>query len=189
LSQLSLFAEGSPARTPPTPGAGLVLTTASGPGSGVSSSDWFVFYDPGTSSWRTRQACCGEDAGWAEFSETWPRAGLMRSGRCYRLRPWVLRISGNGSSSWHIPTPCAQDAGLGQRQNRKKQIKPGRMHSVGLVAWVQMYPTPAARDWKGRGRSGQLPNVLDGVPNPQFVEWLMGFPPGWVTNCAPSGTE
>jgi len=48
-------------------------------------------------------------------------------------------------------------------------------------------PTPQARDYKGiSGRSKKrkkpmcLPGALGGVPNPEFVEWLMGFPKGWT---------
>ena len=40
------------------------------------------------------------------------------------------------------------------------------------------WPTPAARDWKGTGMRGQLPTVLGAVPNPAWIEWLMGWPEG-----------
>jgi hypothetical protein len=35
------------------------------------------------------------------------------------------------------------------------------------------------------GQGGKpLSYVLDGLPNPPFVAWLMGFPPGWCeTSC------
>ncbi len=33
----------------------------------------------------------------------------------------------------------------------------------------------------------QLPNTVGGPLNPTWVEWLMGFPPGW-TDCGPSAT-
>jgi len=66
-----------------------------------------------------------------------------------------------------------------------------------LEALVQhperMWPTPAARDYRapnnpdGASRlsrpptSGeQLPNAVGGVLNPEWVEKMMGFPPGWT---------
>ena len=49
-----------------------------------------------------------------------------------------------------------------------------------------MFPSPAARDWrsgKGRTENGhtpQLPEVVGGQLNPDWVEALMGWPPGWT---------
>lgn len=58
----------------------------------------------------------------------------------------------------------------------------------------RLWPTPTARDWKGgrspetlaksgRGFSNSLNDALtvtgqSGSLNPQWVEWLMGFPTG-----------
>ncbi len=53
------------------------------------------------------------------------------------------------------------------------------------------WPTPASRDYRypnakpyserGGGKKGeQLPNAIGGALNPQWVEWLMGFPIGWT---------
>jgi len=46
-----------------------------------------------------------------------------------------------------------------------------------------MFPTPQQRDWKGKSQRGAdpenrdcLPNAAGGQLNPQFVEWLMGYP-------------
>ena len=50
----------------------------------------------------------------------------------------------------------------------------------GLATAVKNYPTPVARDWKGQGYPGQLPTVIRGPLNPEWVEWLMGFPIGWT---------
>ena len=59
----------------------------------------------------------------------------------------------------------------------------------------KMWPTPAARDYKGQNsmehllekprHQGQLPNRLkmmgvNGQLNPTWVEWLMGYPIGWT---------
>ncbi len=46
-------------------------------------------------------------------------------------------------------------------------------------------PTPQSRDWKGKSqRAGQgnttdcLPNAIGGIPNPEWVELIMGHPTG-----------
>jgi len=55
------------------------------------------------------------------------------------------------------------------------------------------FPSPAARDWrsgKGRtenGHSPQLPEVVGGQLNPDWVEWLMGWPIAWTAS-APLAT-
>src|SRR5215469_897207 len=67
----------------------------------------FATFDHSTSSWRTFRLCL--EGGYQEFSQTWPRAGMMRSGRCYQQKPLVPRISGRESSLW--ATLCASDAG------------------------------------------------------------------------------
>ncbi len=62
----------------------------------------FATYDPTTSSWRTSQASLLTGT-LDEYSETWPKAGTMRSGTLLRLRKSERRTRGNASSSW--PTP------------------------------------------------------------------------------------
>ena len=60
----------------------------------------------------------------------------------------------------------------------------------------EMYPTPAARDYKDVGQNtnyenlkkkSKLAGAVGGQLNPAWVEWLMGFPPGW-TDLGASGT-
>ena len=51
-------------------------------------------------------------------------------------------------------------------------------------------PTPSANDWKGSSRGGQRRGQLTdpdmgvieagGQLNPDWVEWLMGWPIGWT---------
>lgn len=55
----------------------------------------------------------------------------------------------------------------------------------------RMLQTPAARDIRSgagqqdNGHTPQLPEVMGGQLNPDWVEWLMGFPVGW-TDIGPS---
>ena len=115
------------------------------------------------------------------------------------------------------PTPTSQVWGGDAEAHlarKRKAIEAGS--SMGLVvsefnALVSVWPTAGATDWKGSSRPGQRrgqlseaaetspspgppdpPNSTDGPPsrrmlNPLFVEWLMGFPPGW-TVCGASET-
>ena len=56
--------------------------------------------------------------------------------------------------------------------------------AIGSLSWL----TPVARDWKGyTKRAGesicnQLRKIYggSGTPNPNWIEWLMGFPVGWM---------
>jgi DNA (cytosine-5)-methyltransferase 1 len=91
-----------------------------------------------------------------------------------------------------FPTPRASD---GERGGRGDLIQAVRGNEN---KHFKMYPTPAARDYRfpnaktfaerGGGKKGeQLPNAVGGALNPEWVEWLQGFPVGW-TDCEPSET-
>lgn len=63
-------------------------------------------FDPDTSSWKTAQLSLL--GGLEEFSETWPRWGLMRAGECWERQTLVPRTSESASGLWQ--TPVADDA-------------------------------------------------------------------------------
>jgi hypothetical protein len=71
--------------------------------------DSFASYDHATASWRTSQLSLLEDLG--EWSETWPRAGMTRSGTAYPLPPLAPLTDVTGSGLW--PTPRAYSSGEG----------------------------------------------------------------------------
>ena len=65
-------------------------------------------------------------------------------------------ISGNGSGSWHIPTPTPSDVFIGNLDSQ--QTRDGSMHSVNLPKFTAMWPTPVAdgdrtTDYAQGGRS------------------------------------
>ena len=64
--------------------------------------------DQGGVSWRTCQLCLLQDT-LEQFSEIWPRAAMMRDGKCYRQLKLELPISEIGSGLW--PSPREQEPG------------------------------------------------------------------------------
>jgi len=141
--QLMLFAEGSLARTFRRRAAAQGLQV-SGPAYGVSTRALLASYDPQSSSWKTSQLSL--EGGLTEFSETWPRSGMMRNGIAFQLPPLALRTYGTGfgSSPTHsIPTPTAQDH-IERRSTSSEKLNPETNKSVSLDRWVRFWPTPSA---------------------------------------------
>ena len=115
----------------------------------------FAVFDPGTSSWKTYQACLPWMEGDSLESSlvTWPRAGTMRNGKCFRRQLLARGTDANDSSL--LPTPVASDWRSGKCS----------------VATLAKNSRPL-REIAAQGQaSGQL--------NPEFVQLLMGFPTGW----------
>lgn len=90
-----------------------------------------------------------------------------------------------------FPTPKASDAthGASTKEGAKRAFTRG--HGISLPQHTRLFPTPAARDYRspnskpyaerGGGKKGeQLPNFVGGQLNPNWVEWLMGYPIGWT---------
>ena len=164
LSESTLFAEDFLARTYRRPHGTVTATSMeTDPASGESSPGSSASWDPDTLSWRTSQLCLDGDL--AEFSETFPTSGSMRNGRLFPLAPWVPDTHGSECSSW--PTPVASD----WRGSTGEGCRRGSLAEAVML------------------RPGKSPPLAQrtGYPSPPFVEWLMGFPPGW-SDCPPSGT-
>jgi hypothetical protein len=118
-----------------------------------------------------------------------------------RIRGLPTRPKKEKSGKKMLPTPTAsssQSASMEASLKEAKRLHPkGQNHLAAEVA-SQMFLTPTARDWKGGyntksltrkdGKSramDALPNAVlngkgtetvSGQLNPQFVEWLMGYP-------------
>ncbi len=122
--------EDSPAKTCPTP-AREPVWLGNVPAFGGSTSEPFAEFDPDSLSWRTFQLSLLED--WTLFSETWPRAGMTRSGTAYRRQPSAPLTVVTGSSSW--PTPTCQDA---SNDGGPSQFE---RNSLPLNAAVSSHPT------------------------------------------------
>ena len=178
--------EGSPART-----SALLAeereSTGSGRVFGRSSLVLLASLNPDTCSWRTSQLSLLEE--WAEFSQTWPRAGMTRNGIAYPLAPLVPLTRETESGSW--PTPTASDAARGAGSSPVRTAG----HGGGNLRMAVKWRTPSASDATGgpadprkRLENGHALNLKEqvwiggggGSLNPAWVEWLLGFPIGWT---------
>lgn len=151
---LMSFLEAFHARTSPLQGEERVSKEPN-QGSGWKWPESSMRYDPNTSSWKTRQSLLL--GGLEEFSGTWPQWGTMQNGESWERTPWEPPIK-------------ETEFGSSAKTNDPKTFK---------------YPTPTASDLKHKkkkynqgGRS--LSHEVGGSLNPEFVEWLMGWPVGWT---------
>lgn len=94
------------------------------------------------------------------------------------------------------PTPRANEyKDTLQSVPPSRQKDPGKCNLTQAIAMDQMLATPCARDYRtgqrkrydNPGRANNLNDQIGGQLNPTWVEWLMGFPPGW-TDLNASGT-
>jgi len=140
-------------------------------GSGLSYSDWFARYDPEASSWRTSQVSFMEELN--TFSETWPRSGSLRNGEVSERQTLAHHTEESESSSWATPTG----------RDYKDGSNPSDKVPTNALLGRQAPRTPMPGNKSMNNTSLRL--------NPLFVEWLMGWPEGWVglTNSESSATE
>lgn len=88
------------------------------------------------------------------FSATWLGSDTEPVPDFSQLVRWVRHTCVSGCSFW--PTPLASDA------NR------GGLSEQGLAYRLS------------REQQVRLSEVVGGPVNPEWTEWLMGFPPGWT---------
>jgi len=130
---------------------------------GQSAPEYLGKFDPVTRSLKTSQISFLETKGngLSEFYGTFPVSGMMRNGTVFQLPRLVRHTNEIECGLW--PTPVAHEARLGyqDRSNGKK----GTQESLSTVI-INMEG--------GRQKTtGQL--------NPAWVEWLMGYPEGWLS--------
>jgi len=130
-------------------------STAPAPASGASSRVSWARFDPASSSWRTAQRSLFADSD--DSSLTWPASGIAAGGEC-----------------WELPMSAPRTSATGSGSSRTSKAGP-------------RFPTPIARDYRSGKASAAtmakncrpLSEHVGGLLNPTWVEWLMGFPPGW----------
>lgn len=145
---------------------------------------------------RTARAQSGGDDLATQVARNWPSPTVMdAAGFCGKLDEGrtspnsgrtltgkVLESEGQSPHAefWTSPT-------VSQGWNDPEKVAQGKFGQT-LLGQVmgKTWPSPAARDWrsgKGRkenGHSPQLPEVVKGQLNPDWVECLMGWPVGWT---------
>ena len=118
----------------------------------------------------------------------WSVQAITSSCLILRLRLSELGTDDQGYSSpasqmW--PTPTARDCkGANSLKHLTQPKAPGNNHHVRQLAnAVKLFTAPCAADaqWTHGGDNHRsLRTDVAGQLNPTWVEWLMGFPPGWT---------
>jgi len=116
---------------------------------------WFARHVGGR--WLTPQADMFTPHGLAEYSETWPSAGMMRNGKTYRRQPWALPIAENASGL--LLTPIKTDASLAT--SLRDGYTRSKAHAFGSLS-EQMLTQHGCRN------------------SPEFAAMMMGFPKNWA---------
>ena len=124
---------------------------------------------------------------------TWKPQATKRGRLYFRLVPLTPPTDVIDARLLHTPTRFDADCG-----DLKGKEFTGTRHAMKLIQAVKMWPTPKATDCKGSGRRGSKAAEHDlargnlkgvvmyrdhgdvGQLNPDWVEWLMAFPPGWT---------
>jgi hypothetical protein len=135
---LTLFREGSPAKTFPPPDE-EPESTESKVDCGQKWLGSLARYDPATRTWKTRQCLLVGDL--AEYAETWPSWGMTRGGELFR-RPMrklsqILAACTFPRSVDDLPSPAVVGSGtrLAHRVDRLKSIGNGQCPQAAALAW------------------------------------------------------
>jgi hypothetical protein len=188
------------------------VSKENGPRCGATWQGSSMRYDPASYSWKT--ALSSSQEGSTKSLATLPKSGMTLDGQLWALPMLEHPTKGKDSGWWRTP-----DTGAGGTSGLLKQGITHRLNGqpiqIRLVDQVnnphlwptrtvfpstseKMWPTPAATDHKGSGKTGKLRDRLDyatergatktrvygepattGQLNPNWVEWLMGWPVGW----------
>ena len=161
-------AGGSPARTSARRGKAQA-STASVPACGESSHDLLPHSGPDGCWWR--MCLLSVLADMTGSRQTWKRQATPSGRPWWVLTTWEHPIDASASGSW--PTPRASEFdGRGGAQRT-----PGTGGAT-LSQSVKQFPTPTAN--RRDGLQSHAQNIVAGSLNPQFVEWLQGYPRDWT---------
>jgi hypothetical protein len=153
---LTSFLEGFPVRTSVSPETVMDLTE-SDQGSGRNMPALLARYSQSSHTLKTAQ--CSLFEGSTESFATLPRSGSMRSGAVYQQANLAPITNAIASGFW--PTPAATDFKGSPTLERVRERQAESQRGVRL-------PEQLARD----GDVGPM--------NPDWEEWLMGWPIGWT---------
>jgi len=110
------------------------------------------------------------------YSLRWKMKGTRSNHLLFQLAP-----SGHGINEIEfglLPTVCASEAGKSEHSLKMTLDRYVKME------YLKMFPTPKKQSANSPGIHGQggqdLQTVIGGQLNPNWVEWLMGYPTGWT---------
>ena len=149
-------------------------------------------YDLNTHSWRTHQCLLFEDL--TECLAIFPRWGMMHDGELWELPMSAHLTEENESGYWPTPRSCSAMAATITPESAWNE---NRFPNLETIVGQRMWPTPCASDNRDRGHVGmpaiqrrkekgkqiglgQSVSDTSGALNPDWVEWLMGWPIGWT---------
>lgn len=185
---LTWFREDSRARTYPQPGK-VQESAVSGQDCGEKWRALSVKYDQDTSGWKTAHSLFPEDLDWSCL--TLPKWGMMQDMELWeRITPvdFTSETASGSEVSW--PTPTASVGGP------EPEGKTGRKLSTQVAKYT--FATPGTTGMSNGTGNCQKANDLyqqgiiseeerrsmragnGGQLNPDWVEWLMGWPIGWT---------
>ena len=108
-----------------------------------------------------------------------------------QMSPSMKKCGRQGPEMWATPRTTDGTGGprkLDEKGRRISQSNPDLVFGANLADQVRMWPTPTARDYKDNASSPAelarnsvtLETHAGGSLNPQFVEYLMGYPIGYT---------
>jgi hypothetical protein len=115
------------------------------------------------------------------YSLIWKMKGIKPNHLLFQLAPLVRGTDETGFGSYAtgdklIPTPDALNGGEITNLRKDSNILQGGSHSVSLTHYITLFATPntqvVAMDENLKPGQGSL--------NPNWVEWLMGYPLNWT---------
>ena len=156
------------------------------PPCGITWRGWLAKFDPDMYLWKTAQCSFIEESG--ECLETFPVSGMTRGGLLWERMTLERRTKGIERGLWRTPDTGGGTSGiLKQGQNHRKNGQPIQIRLVDQVNNSRLWPTPVQRMYKDSGSPSEyarneipLAAQVGGPLNPDWVEWLMGWPPGWT---------
>jgi hypothetical protein len=169
----TLCVEGSPAKILAAPEM-VMDWKENEAGYGKKCDESFAKYDHDTRLWRTAQ--CLLLGGLEEYSETWPKWGLMQDGAVYQRHIWEPRMGAIGFG--YLPTPCKSDGTQSNKSYRRNTQTWENSSSLTAFLLGRMF-----------GLSGDAPRPKGRfLVMPRFVQWMMAWPDGW-TSLQPLGMD
>jgi hypothetical protein len=159
--------------------------------SGTSAPECLGIYDPASRCSRTSQACLPLSQGLfsTEYLVTWPRFGMLASGKLYRLptleRPTAESACGSSAlTNW--PTATASDTHTDRLAS--SQQTDGSMHSVTLPQdGLREWPTPTAAEGTKIGSQANYGQL--GLSNHPAIQGRPTRPKGEKSRSGPPPTD